>query len=68
MSDFAQQAIAPVQNTYQNFSNTATQLGQGNPMNAYNAAQGRYPAPTAPTLPTVKPPSSVTEHGYDANW
>jgi hypothetical protein len=68
MSDFAQQAIAPVQNTYQNFSNAATQLGQGNPMNAYNAAQGRYPAPTAPTLPTVKPPSSVTEHGYDANW
>jgi hypothetical protein len=65
LSDFAKQAIAPIQNTYQNFSNAASQLGQGNVMNAYNATQGKYPAPTAPT---VKPPSSVTEHGYDANW
>ena len=65
MSEFAQQAIAPVQQKFQNLSNAATQLGQGNAMNAYNAAQGKY---QPPTTPTVKPPAPVTEHGYDANW
>jgi len=68
IGDFAKQAVAPIQQKFENLSNAATQLGQGNAMNAYNATQGKYPAPTAPTLPTVKPPSSVTEHGYDPQW
>lgn len=68
IGDFAKQAVAPIQQKFENLSNAATQLGQGNVMNAYNATQGKYPAPTAPTLPTVKPPSSVTEHGYDPQW
>jgi hypothetical protein len=37
----AQQAVAPIQNKFNNISNAATQLGQGNTFNAYNSLKGR---------------------------
>lgn len=40
-ADMAQQAIAPVQQKLTNIANTATQLGEGNTFNAYQAYKGR---------------------------
>lgn len=68
MGEVAQQAIAPVQQKFNNLSNAATQLGQGNVVNAFNASQGKYPAP-AQTLPNLKPPTPATSsHSYDDQW
>lgn len=47
-ADFAQQAIAPVQQKFNNISDAASQLGQGNTFNAYQAYKGK-------TLPTANP-------------
>ena len=68
MGEVAQQAVAPIQQKFNNLSNAASQLGQGNVVNAYNASQGKYPAPTQ-TLPNLKPPAPATSaHSYDDQW
>ena len=46
MSDVFKQAIAPAMQKYTNISNAATQLGQGNVIQAYNAYNAPPPAQT----------------------
>ena len=45
-SEYAQQAVAPITTAFQNYSNAATQLGQGNIVGAVNAAKGFNTQPT----------------------
>lgn len=52
-ADLAQQAIAPVQQKFNNLSDAASQLGQGNTFNAYQAYKGR-------ALPTANPMQTDT--------
>lgn len=52
-ADLAQQAIAPVQQKFNNLSDAASQLGQGNTFNAYQAYKGR-------ALPTANPMQAET--------
>jgi hypothetical protein len=40
INEYAQQAIAPVTKAFNNYSNAANQIGQGNVMGAVNAAKG----------------------------
>lgn len=61
-TEFAQQAIAPVQQKFTNISNAASQLGQGNTFNAYSALKGRS-TPTASTKPTL---NATPESGNEA--
>jgi hypothetical protein len=53
-ADFAQQAIAPVQQKFNNISNAASQLGQGNTFNAYKSYKGA-------ALPTANQPEAAQE-------
>lgn len=57
--EFAQQAVAPIQQKFTNISNAASQLGQGNTFGAYSALKGRS-TPTALTKPTLNPTQETT--------
>ena len=46
MGDVFKQAIAPAMEKYENISNAATQLGQGNVVQAYNAYKAPHPIQT----------------------
>jgi hypothetical protein len=58
-TEFAQQAVAPIQQKFTNVSNAASQLGQGNTFGAYSALKGRS-TPTALTKPTLNPMQETT--------
>lgn len=58
-TEFAQQAVAPLEQKFNNISNAATQLGQGNTFGAYSALKGRS-TPTALTKPTLNPMQETT--------
>jgi len=64
-ADLAQQAIAPVQQKFNNLSDAASQLGQGNTFNAYQAYKGR-PLPTAnPMQPQTTQPVEQEASGFN---
>jgi hypothetical protein len=64
-ADLAQQAIAPVQQKFNNFSDAASQLGQGNTFNAYQAYKGRA-LPTANPIQTeTMPPVEQEPSGFN---
>jgi hypothetical protein len=58
-TEFAQQAIAPIQQKFNNVSNAASQIGQGNTFGAYSALKGRS-TPTALTKPTLNQTQETT--------
>lgn len=58
--EYAKQAVAPITNAFQNYSNAANQLGQGNVMGAVNAAKGL----SKPTTTTAAPVSN--DYQYEA--
>lgn len=53
-AEFAQQAIAPVQQKFNNLSTAASQLGEGNTFNAYRAYKGG-------ALPAVNQPEPAVQ-------
>lgn len=61
-SEYAQQAVAPIQQKFNNLSTAASQLSQGNTFNAYQAYKGKS-TPTALTKPDVT--NESTNGGYD---
>jgi len=61
-TEFAQQAVAPIEQKFNNISNAATQLGQGNTFGAYSALKGKS-TPTALTKPTL---NQTQESGNEA--
>lgn len=64
-ADLAQQAIAPVQQKFNNLSDAASQLGQGNTFNAYQAYKGRA-LPTANPIQTeTMPPVEQESSGFN---
>ncbi len=67
ISEMAQQtvggAIQKIGNLGANISSAATQLGQGNVMQAANAAMGRPPAPSAPKAPAAP---VVQDYDYES--
>lgn len=62
--EFAQQAVAPIQQKFSNLSNAAGQLAQGNTFNAYSAYKGRQ-VPTATTKPVTTPEPQVSSGDFD---
>jgi hypothetical protein len=51
----AEKAMGAIKNTVSNISNTASQIGQGNAVGAYNASRGKAPVTATPT---VTPPAT----------
>lgn len=51
-AEYAKQAVAPISAGFQNYSNAATQLGQGNVMGAVNAAKGFSKPTSNPVTPS----------------
>jgi hypothetical protein len=58
-TEFAQQAVAPIQQKFTNISNAASQLGEGNTFGAYSALKGKS-TPTALTKPTLNQAQETT--------
>jgi hypothetical protein len=54
----AQKAWGNVKNTANMISNTASQIGQGNAIGAYNASRGKTPVAATPTNPMQTEPQT----------
>lgn len=65
IGEYASQAIAPLQKKFENASNAASQLGQGNFTQALNSYRGVQGAQQTQPAPQTKPWAMSTHFGLD---